>query len=87
MTKLRVLTNHLLVQIEEKKERVVNGILIPSSNNCMHVDADVVAVGEQVKGVTPGDTVIIAVYAGFDIEVDEVKYKVINDVDVMAVIE
>lgn len=87
MAKLKVLTNHLLVQIEKKKEQVVNGLIIPSSNTTMHVDAVVVAVGEAVKGVAEGDTVIIPVYAGLDLEVDKVNYKVICDVEVMVVIE
>ena len=86
MSNLSVIKERLLVQIQERKEQVVNGLLILDSNSPCHVNAEVIAIGDAIKGVKVGDIVIIPRYAGLDIEVDKVNYKIISDFEVMVVI-
>ncbi len=93
---LRVLWHRVLVKPEEVKEKSEGGIEIPETSRerieLAVTKAEVVGFGpdafnETTLEVSIGDTVIFAKYAGLPVESEDVKYRIMNDIDVLAVEE
>ena len=76
------------------EETTKSGIVLPGSEKEKPQMAEVVAVGpggmvdgKEVKmEVKPGDQVVYAKYAGTEIEVDEEKYMIIKQDDILAIL-
>ena len=77
------------------EETTKSGIVLPGSEKEKPQMAEVVAVGpggmvdgKEVKmEVKPGDQVVYAKYAGTEIEVDEEKYMIIKQDDILAILK
>lgn len=77
------------------EETTKSGIVLPGSEKEKPQMAEVVAVGPggMVEGkevkmeVKPGDQVVYAKYAGTEIEVDEEKYMIIKQDDILAILK
>ena len=77
------------------EETTKSGIVLPGSEKEKPQMAEVVAVGPGgvVDGKTvtmevqPGDQVVYAKYAGTDVKMDGVEYKILSIKDALAVIE
>ena len=93
---LKPLGDRIVIKVIEDTEQTSGGIFIPDSAKEKPQKGEVVAVGEgkmNEKGerepmdVKVGDTVLYAKYAGTDIKMDGVEYKILSVKDALAVIE
>ncbi|AOR39300.1 co-chaperone GroES [Candidatus Melainabacteria bacterium MEL.A1] len=93
---LKPLGDRIVIKVIEDTEQTSGGIFIPDSAKEKPQKGEVVAVGQgkmNEKGerepmdVKVGDTVLYAKYAGTDIKMDGVEYKILSVKDALAVIE
>lgn len=93
---LKPLGDRIVIKVIEDTEQTSGGIFIPDSAKEKPQKGEVVAVGEgkmNEKGerepmdVKVGDIVLYAKYAGTDIKMDGVEYKILSVKDALAVIE
>ena len=86
----RVLVKHL-----EEKEQVRGGIIIPDTAKEKPQEAKVVAIGtgktddegkKQPFEVKVGDKVLISKYGGTEVKLNEVKYTLVREDDILGVI-
>ena len=93
--KIRPLLDKVVLKPIEAQEKSVGGIILPTAAQEKPSMAIVVAVGEggYVDGhdvkmlVKPNDKVLYSKYAGTECRIDEEKYVVIKQADILAVIE
>ena len=92
---IKPLSDHLLVKRAEAKDTVKGGIIIPDSAKEKPQEAIVKAVGpgklEEGKRlameVKIGDRVLINKYGGTEVTIEDEKYLIIREDDVIAIIE
>ena len=93
---IKPLMDRIVIKVIEDTEQTSGGIFIPDSAKEKPQKGEVVAVGEgkmNEKGerepmdVKVGDVVLYAKYAGTDIKMDGVEYKILSVKDALAVIE
>ncbi len=93
---LKPLGDRIVIKVIEDTEQTSGGIFIPDSAKEKPQKGEVVAVGQgkmNEKGerepmdVKVGDTILYAKYAGTDIKMDGVEYKILSVKDALAVIE
>ena len=93
---LKPLGDRIVIKVIEDTEQTSGGIFIPDSAKEKPQKVEVVAIGQgkmNEKGerepmdVKVGDTVLYAKYAGTDIKMDGVEYKILSVKDALAVIE
>ena len=93
---IKPLGDRIVIKVIEDTEQTSGGIFIPDSAKEKPQKGEVVAVGQgkmNEKGerepmdVKVGDTVLYAKYAGTDIKMDGVEYKILSVKDALAVIE
>ena len=79
----------------EAEETTVSGIVIPGKEKELPQQAEVIEVGpggmvngEEVKmEVKKGDHVIYSKYAGTEVEVEDEKYIIVRQADILAVLK
>ncbi len=93
---LKPLGDRIVIKVIEDTEQTSGGIFIPDSAKEKPQKGEIVAIGQgkmNEKGerepmdVKVGDTVLYAKYAGTDIKMDGVEYKILSVKDALAVIE
>lgn len=93
---LKPLGDRIVIKIIEDTEQTSGGIFIPDSAKEKPQKGEVVAVGlgklndkgeREPMDVKVGDTVLYAKYAGTDIKMDGVEYKILSIKDALAIIE
>ena len=93
---LKPLQDRIVIKVIEDTEQTSGGIFIPDSAKEKPQKGEVVAVGEgktNEKGerepmdVKIGDVVLYAKYAGTDIKMDGVEYKILSIKDALAIVE
>ncbi len=93
---LKPLGDRIVIKVIEDTEQTTGGIFIPDSAKEKPQKGEVVSVGEgkmNDKGerepidVKVGDTILYAKYAGTDIKMDGVEYKILSVKDALAIIE
>lgn len=93
---LKPLGDRIVIKVIEDTEQTSGGIFIPDSAKEKPQKGEVIAVGEEKmndKGerepmdVKAGDVVLYAKYAGTDIKMDGVEYKILSVKDALAIIE
>lgn len=89
---LKPLGDRVIVRPSKEEEVTKSGIVLPDTvEKEKKEQGEVVSVGNGEKvaklGLKTGDTVIFGKYAGEDVEVDDVEYKVLDEKDVLAVLE
>ena len=93
--KIRPLGDRVLVEPIEEKEQTVGGIIIPDTAKEKPMQGKVVAVGKKTDkdgkevafDVKPGDTVLLPKYCGTEVKIDDKKYQLVRDEDLLGVIE
>ena len=93
--KIRPLQDKVVLEQMEAEEKTASGILLPNSAQEKPMMAKVVAVGEggfvdgnEVKMlVKPGDIVLYAKYAGSEVKIEDKKYTIVKQADILAVLE
>lgn len=93
---LKPLGDRIVIKVIEDTEQTSGGIFIPDSAKEKPQKGEVVAVGEgklndkgerEPMDVKAGDTILYAKYAGTDIKMDGVEYKILSIKDALAIIE
>jgi chaperonin GroES len=93
--KIKPIGDRVLVEHLEEKEQVRGGIIIPDSAKEKPQEAKVIALGTGKKNddgkVTPfevkvGDRVLISKYGGTEVKLDEKKYTLVREDDILGVI-
>ena len=90
--KLKPLGNRIVVEPLGEAEVTKGGIILPDTvDKEKKAEGKVVAIGAGEKiqklGLKVGEKVIFGKYAGEEVTVDEVDYKILTDEDVLAVID
>ena len=94
-SKIQPLGDRILVQFGPEKEQVQGGILIPDSAKEKPQEATVIALGSghlekdgsrSAFAVKVGDTVLLAKYSGTEVKLNEAKYTLIREDDVLGVV-
>jgi len=93
---LKPLGDRIVIKVIEDTEQTSGGIFIPDSAKEKPQKGEVIAVGQgklndkgerEPMDVKAGDTVLYAKYAGTDIKMDGVEYKILSIKDALAIIE
>ncbi|CCY62467.1 MAG: co-chaperone GroES [Candidatus Gastranaerophilaceae bacterium] len=93
---LKPLGDRIVIKVIEDTEQTSGGIFIPDSAKEKPQKGEVVAVGQgkmndkgerEPMDVKTGDMVLYAKYAGTDIKMDGVEYKILSVKDALAIIE
>lgn len=92
--KIRPLGDRVLVEPIEEKEQSVGGIIIPDTAKEKPMQGKVVAVGKKTDkdgkevafDVKVGDTVLLPKYGGTEVKIDDKKYQLVRDEDLLGVI-
>ena len=93
--KLAPLGDRVVMKKTMAEETTKSGIVLPGSEKEKPQFAEVVAVGpggmvdgKEVKmEVKPGDQVVYAKYAGTEVEMDDEKYMIIKQDDILAILK
>ncbi len=95
--KMRPLADRVIVEALEKDETTAGGILLPETAKEKPQEGLVLAVGpgrwdEEGKKRVPlevaeNDKVIFAKYSGTEIKIDDKKYLILGEKDILAVLE
>ncbi len=87
--KFKPLGERALVQIFEREEKTVSGIVLPDTAKEKPQTAKVVEVGEFENGVklNQGDTIVFAKYSGTEISLDGEDYMILDADDILGVVE
>lgn len=90
--KLKPLGDRIIVKPVTEEEITKAGIVLPDTvEKEKKEEGEVMAIGdgEKVKklGLKQGDRVIFGKYAGEEVEVDDIEYKVLKEEDVLAKLE
>jgi chaperonin GroES len=90
--KLKPLGNRIVAQAITEEETTKSGIILPDTiDKEKKAEGKVIAIGDGEKivklGLKVGDKVIFGKYAGEEVKVENVEYKILSDEDVLAVIE
>ena len=90
--KLKPLGDRIVVKAVAQEEVTKSGIVLPDTvEKEKKEEGEIVAIGdgEKIKkfNLKIGDKVIFGKYAGDEVKLEDVEYKVLKDEDVLAVIE
>ncbi len=87
---IKPLADRVLIQPAAAEDKTASGIIIPDSAKEKPLKGSVVAVGKGTKDeemvVKVGDQVLYGKYAGTEIELDNEKYIIMRQSDILAVI-
>ena len=93
---LKPVQDRIVIKVIEDTEQTAGGIFIPDSAKEKPQKGEVVAVGEgktndkgekEPMGVNVGDIVLYAKYAGTEVKMDGVEYKILSIKDALAIVE
>jgi chaperonin GroES len=95
--KLRPLGDRVIVEPIEREEMTASGIYVPETAKERPQEGRVLAVGQgrwDEEGerripldVKEGDKVLFAKYAGTEVKLDDKKYLILRESDILAVVE
>jgi len=90
--KLKPLGDRVVVEPLSEEETTKSGIILPDTvDKEKKAEGKIIAIGDGEKinklGLSQGDKVLFGKYAGEDVKVGDVEYKILSDEDVLAIIE
>ncbi|MDR0574886.1 MAG: co-chaperone GroES [Tannerella sp.] len=87
---IKPLADRVLIKPADAEEKTASGIIIPDSAKEKPLKGEVIAVGKGTKDeemvLKEGDQVLYGKYAGTEIELNETKYLIMRQSDVLAII-
>ena len=87
---IRPLADRVLIKPAPAEEKTAGGIIIPDTAKEKPLQGEVLATGNGTKDeemvLKAGDTVLYGKYAGTEVEFDGVKYLIMRQSDVLAVL-
>ncbi len=93
--KVRPLADRVLVRVIEEKEQKSGSIIIPDTAREKPQEAEVIATGpgrtiksgEIIKPIVKaGDRVLFAKYSGSEVTIEEAKYLIMKESDLLAIL-
>jgi chaperonin GroES len=93
---LRPLGDRLIVEPIEQEDTTASGIILPETAKEKPQQGKVLAAGPGRRDddgkriemdVQEGDTVLYAKYAGTEVKLDDTKYLIFKETDVLAIVE
>ncbi len=97
LLKLRPLADRIIVEPLEEEEKTTGGLLLPETAKNKPQRGLIIAAGPghwDQKGdkrvamdVAAGDQVVFARYSGTEIKLDDKKYLILSEKDILAVLE
>lgn len=81
---LQPLGDRIVAQREDTASRTATGLYLPDDAKEKSQVAKVLAVGADVKQLETGDRIVVREYSTTDIKVDNVKYFIVKEEDVLA---
>jgi chaperonin GroES len=94
--KLKPLGDRLIVEPIEQEELTVSGIVLPETAKEKPMQGKVLAIGPGARkedgsripmDVSTGDTVLYARYAGTEVKIENKKYLIFKETDVLAIVQ
>ncbi len=94
--KLRPLGDRVWVEPTEREETTASGIILPETAKEKPMEGKVLAVGpgarnsegkQQALDVKVGDRVLFAKYAGTEIKHENIRYLILRESDLLAIID
>jgi chaperonin GroES len=94
--KLKPLADRLVVEPIEREEMTTSGIYVPETAKEKPQEGRVIAVGPGRKDdegeripmdVAEGDRVLYAKYGGTEVKIEDKKYLILKESDVLAILE
>mgnify|MGYP003300911366 FL=1 len=87
---IKPLADRVLISPAAAEEKTIGGIIIPDSAKEKPLKGKVVAIGNGTKDeemiLKAGDEVLYGKYAGTELEIDNEKYLIMRQSDVLAVV-
>ncbi len=93
---LRPLADRVVVEPSEKEEKTASGIILPETAKEKPQEGQVIAVGPGRRDddgklipmdVKKGDAVLFAKYAGTEVKIEDKKYLILKESDILAIVE
>ena len=83
---MKPLKDRVLIKMKDSDEVTKGGIVLPDSAKEKPMEAQVIAVGEEVKELAESMWVLISKYDGIDVTEDGVKYVIVREENVLAIL-
>lgn len=83
--KFKPLKERVFVSYTEELDRTAGGIYIPDAAKEKPQKGRVEAIGDEVKGVKAGDTILFEKYSGSKITIDGSEYLILKEEDILGV--
>ncbi|MDR2773501.1 MAG: co-chaperone GroES [Tannerella sp.] len=87
---IKPLADRVLIKPADAEEKTASGIIIPDSAKEKPLKGEVIATGKGTKDeemvLKEGDKVLYGKYAGTEIELNDTKYLIMRQSDVLAII-
>lgn len=83
---IKPLGERVLLKPLAGEEKTAGGLYIPDNAQEKPQEAEVIAVGSEVKDLTEGDKVLYGKYAGTEISHSGEKYLIMKEEDVLAIV-
>ena len=80
--------NLIIKKTKEGTTKTKGGLLLAETHrdDIRYVEANVISIGEEIKGITEGSKIFFDRHAGHKIEIDKQTYHVIKNQDVVVVL-
>ena len=87
---IKPLADRVLIEPAAAEDKTIGGIIMPDTAKEQPLQGKVVATGNGTKDeemvVKEGDTVLYGKYAGTELEYDGVKYLIMRQSDILAIL-
>ena len=86
---MKAVGNNLIIQkVEENITKSEGGLLLNKNDRAdiRYIEAQIISVGDTIKGLDKGNTIFYDRHAGHSIEIDGNTYQVIKAQDVVVVL-
>ncbi len=91
MTTIKPLADRVLIKPQAAEEKTISGIIIPDSAKEKPLRGEVLAVGDGTKDekmvLEVGDQVLYGKYAGTELELNNDKFLIMRQSDVLAIVK
>lgn len=84
---LKPLDDRIVAIREESANKTSAGLYLPDNAKEKSQIAKVVAVGENVKEVKVDDRIVVREYSTTEVKLDDKKYLIVKEEDVLAVVQ
>tara|TARA_R100001015_G_C4596122_1_gene151320 strand:- start:895 stop:1155 length:261 start_codon:yes stop_codon:yes gene_type:complete len=80
--------NLIIEQVREGTTKTKGGLLLAENQreDIRYIEAVIISVGDEVKGLIKNDTIFYDRHAGHKIEIDKKSYRVIKAQDIVVVL-